>query len=161
MLAAYRTQGAAFIIHKNSGKTPKNKTSLMLESEIIKLCKDKYYDFNRTHTWEEISKNDDISIPKNTFVNICKRHQLLQKRVKKRKPKNRYRRDRMKQKGIMLQIDGSPHRWFGMKKTCLVAIIDDATSDILYGEFSPTETTFACMNVIKKILKKVGTFQIL
>jgi len=161
MLARYRDQGASFIIHKNSGKTPRNKTSTQVEAIIIKLSKDKYFDFNRTHAWEEICSSQEVKIPKNTFMNICKRHNLLCKKIKKRKPKNRYRRDRMKQKGIMLQIDGSPHRWFGRKKTCLVAIIDDATSDILYGEFSPTETTFACMNVIKKILKKFGTFQVL
>jgi hypothetical protein len=67
----------------------------------------------------------------------------------------------MRQTGIMLQLDGSPHMWFGRKKSCLVAVIDDATSDILYGEFSPTETTFACMNVIKWVLKNHGVFQIL
>ena len=58
-------------------------------------------------------------------------------------------------------MDGSPHKWFGRRKTCLVIAIDDATSDILYGEFSPTETTFACMNVSKKVLKDHGVFQVL
>jgi hypothetical protein len=61
----------------------------------------------------------------------------------------------------MIQLDGSPHKWFGLKKTCLVIAIEDATSEILYGEFSPTETTFACMNVIKKLIEDRGVFQIL
>jgi hypothetical protein len=63
--------------------------------------------------------------------------------------------------GLMVQMDGSPHKWFGGKMTCLVIAIDDATSDILYGEFSRTETTFACMNVTKEVLKNYGLFQIL
>jgi hypothetical protein len=67
----------------------------------------------------------------------------------------------MKQRGLMLQMDGSTHRWFGSKKSCLVIVIDDADGDILHGEFTPTETTFACMNVVKTVLKNHGTFQVL
>ena len=160
-LKEYRARGALFVQHKNSNKIPRNKTSAKVEDEIIKLCKKKYNKFNRSHAREEIATNEGINIPKDTFNRICNRNSLLNKKVKKRKPKNRFRRDRMAQRGIMLQLDGSPHRWFGRRKTCLVAIIDDATSDILYGEFSPTETTFACMNVVKHVLKQFGTFQIL
>ncbi len=61
----------------------------------------------------------------------------------------------------MVQMDGSPHKWFGLSEACPVIAIDDATSDILYGEFSPTETTFVCTNVTKNILKNHGIFQIL
>lgn len=160
-LRAYRQTGALFAKHKNCHKTPSNKTSPNIENKIIELCSGKYKNFNRSHAREEIEANEHLVIPKDTFNRICNRNNLLTKRVKKRKSKNKYRRPRMKKTGLMLQLDGSPHRWFGSKKTCLVLIIDDATSDPLYGEFSPTETTFACMNVIKKILETHGTFQIL
>ncbi len=160
-LREYEAQGSRFALHRNKKKAPINKTDTNLEERIIELCKEKYKNFNRTHAWEEILANEDIRIPKTTFNNICCRNNLLNKNKKKRSCQNKYRRPRMKKKGIMLQLDGSPHRWFGHKKSCLVAIIDDATSDILYGEFSPTETTFACMNVIKHVLKQYGTFQIL
>lgn len=160
-LREYRSTGARFVKHKNSGKVPKNKTPIEIEDQIIELCKSKYKNFNRSHAREEIEGNEGIKVPKDTFNRICNRNNLLNKKVKKRKPKNRFRRDRMAQQGIMLQLDDSPHRWFGRRKTCLVAIIDDATSDILYGEFSPTETTFACMNVIKKVLKDFGVFHLL
>lgn len=46
----------------------------------------------------------------------------------------------MEQPGLMLQMDGSPHQWFGEHRSCLIAIIDDATSDI-HAEFFPSETT--------------------
>lgn len=160
-LRKFRLIGALFVKHKNSNKIPINKTMPELEEKIIKLCQDKYKNFNRSHAREEIKATEGISIAKDTFNRICKRNNILTKQVKKRKCKSKYRRDRMKQTGIMLQLDGSPHRWFGRRKTCLVLIIDDATSDPLYGEFSPTETTFACMNVIKQVLRSHGAFQIL
>lgn len=160
-LRNYRSEGVIFVKHKNSQKPPVNKTESHVETTLISLCKGKYKDFNRSHAREEIEANEGIKIPKDTFNRICKRNNLLMKQVKKRRSKAKHRRQRMQQMGVMLQLDGSPHRWFGRRKTCLVLIIDDATSDILYGEFSPTETTFACMNVIKKVLRTHGLFQIL
>ena len=160
-LREYEKVGAIFAKHKNSGKSPANKINSEIEIKIIKLCKEKYFDFNRTHAREELKAMDGINIPKNTFNSLCNRHELLKKNQRRRKKISRSRRKRMAQKGLMIQMDGSPHRWFGRTKTCLVIAIDDATSDILYGEFSPTETTFACMNVTKKILRKHGVFQVL
>lgn len=160
-LRGHRKEGVLFVKHKNTQRIPTNKIDPLVEEQIIRLCQEKYKNFNRSHAREEISATEKIHIAKDTFNRICQRNNLLMKKVKKRKSKNRYRRDRMAEAGIMLQLDGSPHRWFGMRKTCLVLIIDDATSDPLYGEFSPTETTFACMNVIKKVLQLHGVFQIL
>ena len=60
--------------------------------------------------------------------------------------------------GLLLQMDGSPHRWFGDKKSCLVAIIDDATSEI-YAEFFESETTQACMKVMQNLITQKGLFR--
>ena len=160
-LKDYGEKGAIFALHKNKNKKPINKTDSQKEAEIVNLCKEKYYDFNRTHAWEKLKENEKIEIPKDTFNRICQRNNILNKNVKRKKKVSRSRRERMKQTGLMIQMDGSPHKWFGLRKTCLVIAIEDATSEILYGEFSPTETTFACMNVTKKVLKDHGAFQIL
>jgi len=62
----------------------------------------------------------------------------------------------------MVQIDGSPHRWLtGHLPFCLTAAIDDATGRFLAGKFTPTETTFAAMDVVEKVVKKYGCFQML
>jgi transposase len=160
-LKEYKEKGALFALHKNKNIKPVNKTNPQKEEEIVNLCKEKYYDFNRTHAWEKLRANHQIIIPKDTFNRICTRNNILNKNVKRRKKISRSRRERMKQTGLMIQMDGIPHKWFGLRKTCLVIAIEDATSEILYGEFSRTETTFACMNVSKKILKDHGAFQIL
>ena len=158
-LKDYEDRGAVFALHKN--KKPINRTVTQLEEKKVSLCKEKYFDFNRTHAWEKLKETERIVIPKDTFNRICQRNNILNKNVKRKKKISRSRRERMKQTGPMIQMDGSPHKWFGHRKTCLVIAIEDATSEVLYGEFSPTETTFACMNVTKKVLKDHGAFQIL
>ena len=66
----------------------------------------------------------------------------------------------MSHPGLLLQLDGSTHRWFGNKKTCLMAIIDDATSE-LHAEFFPSETTSACMKLLRSVLEQKGAFKAL
>jgi len=160
-LRGYKKRGAVVVKHGNSHKKPYNRMAPDLEKRILSLCRSKYHDFNRTHAREELEKNEQIIVLKDTFNRLCNRHGLLKKNTRRKKHIARSRRERMSQLGLMLQLDGSPHRWFGVRKTCLVIAIDDATGDILYGEFSPTETTFACMNVVKKVLRDHGVFQLL
>lgn len=53
----------------------------------------------------------------------------------KRSPKPRYKSPRFSQKGFMLQLDSSPHYWFNNEESCLIAAIDDATSEAMSGQF--------------------------
>jgi hypothetical protein len=57
-----------------------------------------------------------------------------------------------------VQIDGSPHAWFEDRaETCtLIVFIDDATSQLLYLRFVPTETTQAYMEALKDYLAHYG-----
>ena len=58
--------------------------------------------------------------------------------------------------GFMLQMDGSHHKWFGSKKTCLISLIDDATSKIFYMKFESSETTMACLKALRQIVETYG-----
>lgn len=71
-------------------------------------------------------------------------------------------RKRYEKEGLMVQIDGSHHRWFSNKLPhCLTLAMDDATGKILAAKFTKKETTFAAMDVVKKIVEERGSFQIL
>ncbi len=66
-----------------------------------------------------------------------------------------------KQKNFTSPIrDGSPHRWFSDKKSCLIAIIDDATSEI-HAEFFDSETTLGCLKVLHDYIAKKGALKVL
>lgn len=159
-LKGYREKGPLFVKHGNCNKEPINKINGGLKKRVQQLVKDKYYDFNMTHCLEKLDTVEKVSITSETFRRWC--HEIdMVKRAKHRRSTIRKHRQRMGQTGLMLQMDGSPHHWFGNKLSCLIAAIDDADSDVPYGEFFPSEDTISCMRVLQKIIDKKGLFHIL
>ena len=59
----------------------------------------------------------------------------------------------MSQKGLLVLMDGSYHRWFGKHESCLIVAMDDATSDILHAEFCDSETTVDCLRVLRHVVR--------
>ncbi len=77
---------------------------------------------------------------------------------RQKRPKIHQMRKRRDQKGELVQIDGSPHAWFENRnlKCCLLVFIDDATSELLWLEFTESETTNAYFKASFGYLKKHG-----
>jgi transposase len=159
-LESYNKNGPIFIKHGNYKKSPANLTDPAIKKAVQALVRDKYFDFNLTHCLEKLIKEHEINISHDTLRRWS--HEIgMVKKAKRRSAKVRRHRDRMKQTGVMLQMDGSPHPWFGGKESCLIAAIDDANSDVPFAEFFPAEDTISCMRVMQKIIEKVGLFEIL
>jgi len=66
----------------------------------------------------------------------------------------------MPKAGMLIQMDGSQHRWLPhiKEKWWLIANIDDATSEVLFAKFYPYEGVFPCMEVIRKTIENKGIF---
>ena len=157
-LKKYLKVGIQFVVHKNSGKSPANKTSDEIKWAVQALIKERYYDVNLCHLRELLEDNEKIRVRRETLR--CWAHEIHHvKRAKRRRSQVRKRRERMESPGLMLQMDGSPHRWFGDKKSCLIAIIDDATSEI-HAEFFESETTLGCLKVLRDYIEKKINLQI-
>lgn len=58
--------------------------------------------------------------------------------------------------GELIEMDGSIHLWFGVKKICLHLAIDKATSIIVGAYFDYQETLYGYYNVFKQILLNYG-----
>jgi hypothetical protein len=125
-------KGLLATVHGNRGKTPWNRRTEEQKATVMELVERQYFDFNMTHALEK---------------RWC-HEKMLVKRQKRRKATARYRRARMQSEGLLLQMDGSPHRYNGKDEWCLIAAIDDATSDIPYAEFFLSEDTINCMTVL-------------
>lgn len=66
-------------------------------------------------------------------------------------------RDPMPNRGILIQIDGTPYDWFGDGKIySLHLAVDDATGEILAGWFMPTECLEGYVHMLKIMLEKHG-----
>lgn len=152
--------GVIYFQHGNKNKIPKNKISSDLILKSKKLMKEKYFDFNVTHALEKLHTDEGLKINRESFRKIC--HEInLVKKLKRKRNKVRRLRNRTPQVGVMLQMDGSHHRWFNDEESCLIGAIDDASNENYYSEFFETETTVGCLKVLRKIIEKKGIFSIL
>ena len=155
----YQEVGIQFTVHGNSGKSPPNKTPTSIKKTVQTLIKEKYFDLNLLHLAEQLEVNENIIVKRETLRGWA--HDIHHvKRAKRRRGKIRKRRERMEAPGLMMQMDGSPHLWFGDKKHCLIAMIDDATSEV-HAEFFPSETTVGCLKVMRNCIETKGVFKTL
>lgn len=58
--------------------------------------------------------------------------------------------------GEVIEMDGSIHRWFGDKRTCLHLAIDKATSNVVGAWFDYQETLNGYYHIFHQILTKYG-----
>lgn len=154
-----RNQGINGAFHGNKGRAPKNKKSEHTKHRYLAKRKQQYSDFNVMHAWEMIREEsgsnelETVSYP--TLFRWCQREGLL-KHKQRRRRKARSLRARRPIEGMLLQMDGSDHRWNGEDEWTLIWAIDDATSEIPAAEFFNGETTRACLSILYQIVSTKG-----
>ena len=159
----FKEEGLNAFFHGNKGRVPHNKTSSTMRKKITDLYRLKYWGLNIAHYREKLLEVENISkLPSyNVIRETLNAAKIVSPKAKRRK-RSHARRKRCEREGILVQIDGSPHRWIPhMLPICLTAAIDDASGKILGATFTPTETTFAAMDVVEQILVNHGKFQML
>ena len=157
ILSAYRKEGAAALAHGNRGHTPANITPLAIRERVIILVKERYGGVNHTHLAELLSEREGIMISRSTLRRILTGAGLPSPRYG-HSVRHRYRRQRMPQEGMLLQLDGSDHPWLenrGPRLTLLLAI-DDATGTVPYALFREREDTQGYFELLKVIISRYG-----
>ena len=61
LLAAYRQQGAAVLVHGNRGRAPVNKLEENVAAEILRLAQEEYADYNDCHFTDELADRHQIA----------------------------------------------------------------------------------------------------
>lgn len=153
--AKLREYGVAGIKHRNYERRPVNKLSDEIRKRAIDLVKSKYLDFNVRHAHEILQDEHSLKVSYMTFLNWC-REAGLGKKKRRRPSKARIYRERMANEGILLQMDGSHHKWNGRDEWCLISLIDDATSNIPVGQFYDGETSWNCMHLLRLLFETRG-----
>ena len=138
-------------------KPPNQKISDSQAQKILKLRKDIYYDFNIMHFMDKLDEVHKMHLSYETLRQILIRHKLHS--PKKKKKIHRMRR-RMPKAGLLVQMDSSQHRWLPKIKEpwWLIAPIDDATNEVAYAKFFPSDTLFANMQVLRRLIEIKGVF---
>jgi transposase len=149
-------EGPAFIIHKNRGRKPKHATTDDIKDLIIELKQTKYEEANFNHFHELIEEHEDVTVSYPTVHRILTEAGIKSPK-KHRKRKAHHRRKRKPQKGMLVQIDASPHKWIiGSDPFDLHGAIDDATGEILALYFIPNECMEGYFEIVRQIVSNHG-----
>ena len=157
LLAAYRKDGAAALAHGNRGRRPSNTTPEATRTTVIELARTRYLGANHTHLSELLSEREGIDIDRSTL-----RRMLVDASVdsprRRRPPKHRIRRQRMPRAGMLVQIDGSYHRWLGDDgpQFTLLLAVDDATGKVASALFCEHENTRDYFLLMKGLIQRYG-----
>jgi transposase len=157
ILAAYRKEGAAALVHGNRGRTPAHTIGDGVRAQVIELARTRYPDLNDTHLTEKLVEPEGIRLSRSTVRRIRREAGLASPRTR-RAPKHRSRRERMTQAGLLVQWDGSQHAWLGERGPTLVllAAIDDATGTVLAAHFRLQEDAHGYLQLLADLVTAHG-----
>ena len=139
------------------GSIPYKLIDASIREQVVDLAKTKYRGFNQQHFSEKLREKEGIPLSRSTVRRILLKEGIASPR-KRKAPKHRSRRERYPQAGMLLQTDGSPHDWLEGRgpKLCLIGAIDDATGEVVYAHFQPTETTAGYIRMLRAITYSHG-----
>ena len=157
ILTAYREEGAAALVHGNRGRRPANATTEATIAEVMELAATRYSGTNHTHLSELLMEREGIYLSRSTVRRIALSAGIVSPR-RRRPPKHRVRRQRMPQQGMLVQVDGSHHRWLEERgpRFALLLAVDDATGTVPYALFRPEEDAMGYLLLIEGVIERRG-----
>jgi hypothetical protein len=148
----YLLEGDPGLIHKARGRLSNHRHAE--RKKIISLYKEKYEGFGPTLASEKLEEDDNFIVDHETLRGWLLEEKLWH-RQRKRQP-YRQRRECRAQFGELVQLDGSIHDWLEEgRKTCLLNMVDDATSKSL-SYLDTGETTRSIFIVLWRWIERYG-----
>jgi len=153
----YEEYGYDGLFDRRSGRPSPRRASYREVEKILRLYRERYYGFNVYHYHGILKREHDVTLSY-SFVKKALQEAGL---VKKKRKRGRHfkKRERRSCFGEMLHIDGSPHVWLSLKpeeKQCLIQVLDDATSRLLYAQLWPQETTWSILSALGEVIRAEG-----
>src|ERR671923_370485 len=145
------------LLDRRRCKTSEKRVPLATVERVLGLYRDQYFDLNVRHFHEKLREKHDIQLSY-TWVKTALQGAGLVAKGRKRGV-HRKRRPRRPLPGMLLHVDGSRHRWFQDERWYdLVAILDDATTEIYYAQLVEEESTMTVMTALREVIEQQGLF---
>ena len=159
----YELFGSEILIHGNTNRVPKNKTSQNTINKILVLyATDDYKDLNFATFRDALEDYENIKVSYNTLRAIMLRAKIKSPEAHKIKKRDVVHRPRIRrqQEGDLIQIDGTPYEWFkksgDWNKYCMSGAIDDATGKLTAAYMTENECLYGIMELFRMTAKKHG-----
>jgi len=157
LLKAYQTDGERALISKKRGNQSNNRLPRTLRQKVAKIIIQNYHDFGPTFAQEKLVEIHKLQISISSVRTIMVENEIWSAR-KLKSTKIHQRRAPRDCLGELIQMDGSYHDWFEGRaaKCCLIVLIDDSTSRIMWMQFVKWESCFSYFQAIKTYIKNYG-----
>src|ERR1700730_10324347 len=154
---AFVRDGPAALVHGNRGRRPAHALAAEVRCRVVALAERVYAGCNDQHLTELLAEREGIALSR-ASVRRIRRAAGLRSPQRRRAPRHRSRRERMAQAGMLVQVDGSRHRWLGPDGPwlTLVGAIDDATGDVPYAIFREQEDAQGYLLALREVVRKRG-----
>src|SRR5712691_8139229 len=124
---------------------------------ILRLYRARYAGFNARHFHDVARREHGVTLSY-TFVKKALQGAGLRPTHRAR-GRHRRRREPRACFGELLHLDGSPHAWLALssaERHTLLAVIDDATKQVLYAQLVASESTATVMIALRAVLDTHG-----
>ena len=153
----YEKQGYVGLVDKRRHQPSVRRIAAPEVERLLRLYRERYRGFNVRHFHQIVRREHDAHVSYSFLKQALQAAGL----AKKHRARGRHRRRREPRAclGELLHIDGSPHAWLALRPTdraVLIAVLDDATKQVLYAQLWPTETTVAIMSALRDVLTTHG-----
>ncbi len=153
----YETHGYVGLVDKRRHSPSVRRVAAPEVERLLRLYRERYGGFNVRHFHEIARREHGVTVSYSFLKDALQAAGL----VKKHRPRGRHRRRREPRAcvGELLHIDGSTHAWFALApeaRATLIALPDDATSEVLYAQFWEAESTRAVMTALGEVFTTYG-----
>jgi transposase len=153
----YEDFGYDGLFDRRRGKPSPKRVPLATVEQVLGVYREKYFDLNVQHFHEKLCEQHGIELSY-SWVKLALQGAGLVARGRRRGV-HRKRRPRRPLPGMLLHIDGSRHRWFQDERWYdLLAILDDATSQIYYAQLVEEESTLTVLAALREVVERQGLF---
>jgi len=153
----YEEYGYDGLFDRRTKRPSPKKVPLADVEKVLRLYRERYFDLNVRHFVEKLHAEHKVSLSY-TWVKTALQTAGL---VAKSRKRGTHRKKRLRRPipGMMLHVDGSTHAWLGGRaRQDLVAILDDATSEVYYAQLVDQESTATVMAGLKQVVEQKGVF---
>ncbi len=125
--------------------------------QVLTLYRERYFDCNVLHFHEKLQAVHGIGLSYTWVKTALQTAGLVA--TTRRRGTHRKARPRRPLPGMLLHADASTHGWLPELGTQdLIAVLDDATSEIYYARFVPQESTRTMLAALEGVLGGPGVF---
>ena len=153
----YEEFGYDGLMDRRRGRPSEKRVPLGVVEQVLGLYQLKYFDLNVSHFHEKLREEHNIQLSYSWVKKALQGAGLV--RASHKRGTHRRRRPRRPLPGMLLHMDGSPHRWFQDQRWYdLLVILDDATSEIYYAQLVEEESTRTVMAGLREVIAEHGVF---